>query len=70
MRTSSGFFDISALEQRILGELAKEVPSKMIAKELGISEASLSHGARSLCRKLGVTGRAQAIQIGRSASQV
>jgi len=57
------FCDISPLEQRILRELAKEVPSKMIAQQLRISEASLFHCIKSLCRKLGAAGRVEAIKL-------
>jgi len=63
MRTSSKFFDISPLEQRLLAELVEETPSKMIAKQLGVNEATLYRHMKSLYRKLGVLGRTEAIKL-------
>jgi len=51
---------LSPLKRRLLKELARDTPSKMIAQQFAISEASLRQHVRSLYRKLGLTGRIEA----------
>jgi len=53
--TTSRFSD---LERRLLKSLTEGEPSKLIARELAISEASLYRRVKSLQRKLGADLRA------------
>lgn len=50
---------LSPLKRRLLTELVRDTPSKMIAQQFAISEASLCQHVRSLYRKLGLTGRTE-----------
>lgn len=59
----SPFLCLSALEQRVLRGFLKEVPARMLATELGITEAALYQHVKSLCRKLRVARRTEAIKV-------
>jgi DNA-binding CsgD family transcriptional regulator len=65
MGTAGEEFELSPLERRLLAQLAQGVPSKMLAAQLRTSESSLHQHVKSLCRKLRVTGRQDAIKWAR-----
>ena len=51
---------LSAREAQILGCLREGAPNKLIARKLGITEATIKVHVKAILRKIGVTNRTQA----------
>lgn len=58
--SATGGLDLSRREQQLLACLAAGDPNKMIARQLGLTEASVKMHLRQLFRRLGVSNRTQA----------
>jgi DNA-binding CsgD family transcriptional regulator len=54
---------LSPKERKIVALLAEGKPDKSIARELGMSEGTLATHLRRIRRKLGVTTRAEIVQL-------
>lgn len=61
---------LTAREREILGMFAAGLPNKVVARELSISEQTVSVHARNMFRKLGVASRVQAVLLYLSQSQM
>jgi DNA-binding NarL/FixJ family response regulator len=61
---ASGSAALSPREIEVLGMLARGLPNKNIAWELGISEHAVKFHVASILNRLGASSRAQAVAIG------
>jgi DNA-binding CsgD family transcriptional regulator len=61
---------LNAREREILGMFAAGLPNKVVARELSISEQTVSVHARNMYRKLRVASRVQAVLLYLSQSQM
>jgi two-component system nitrate/nitrite response regulator NarL len=69
MRAALQEFGFSDREIALLHHLAQGADNKLIAYDLGISEAAIYARIKRLCRKLGVATRAQAAAWARDRAQ-
>ncbi|MFD1913165.1 response regulator transcription factor [Halodurantibacterium flavum] len=56
---------LSEREMLVLSHLAEGKPNKTIASDLNLAEATVKMHVKSICRKLGVTNRTQAVIVSR-----
>jgi DNA-binding NarL/FixJ family response regulator len=61
-----GPVELTARQKAVLSELAKGISNREIGKALGISEITVKIHVHSICQKLAVRNRMQAVQRGRS----
>jgi DNA-binding CsgD family transcriptional regulator len=55
---------LTAREKEVLGLLARGLPNKRVARDLGISEHTVKFHVSSIFAKLGAQSRAEAVSIG------
>jgi LuxR family maltose regulon positive regulatory protein len=66
--SSKGFgtIELTSRQKAVLNEVAKGMSNREIGKALGISEITVKIHVHSICQKLAVRNRMQAVQRGRS----
>jgi two-component system, NarL family, nitrate/nitrite response regulator NarL len=63
---SFGTVELTSRQKAVLNEVAKGMSNREIGKALGISEITVKIHVHSICQKLAVRNRMQAVQRGRS----
>jgi two-component system nitrate/nitrite response regulator NarL len=63
---SFGTVELTSRQKAVLSEVAKGMSNREIGKALGISEITVKIHVHSICQKLAVRNRMQAVQRGRS----
>jgi ATP/maltotriose-dependent transcriptional regulator MalT len=61
-----GPVELTSRQKAVLTELAKGISNREIGRALGISEITVKIHVHSICQKLAVRNRMQAVQRGRS----
>jgi DNA-binding NarL/FixJ family response regulator len=61
-----GTVELTSRQKAVLNEVAKGMSNREIGKALGISEITVKIHVHSICQKLAVRNRMQAVQRGRS----